>query len=350
MRIYLELGLYDAIRQEAAKHYDEHAGLYDVEWLAGRFLGPYTTNPNEDIESVSPTMHLCLTQQKFEPILRKKVVEEGGDLCFSSELIDFQQDADGQGAWLQPTVIGIGIDGRGLLSHSITIYFYKDAGKHVKGKYSGVIYVNADTVRGLFRIDKSGREGFLGVNTAGERGTEESRYPANKLTNERAQEILRAAVGADIEIQATLILPWRAFCDNARRYSQGRVLLVGETAATVRKQLTNVFERYISRTAPELKNTGIEVKEEVPEPHMELGNRYNCGAVDVVLQTAITDDPASAISSPGSIARHAVVDNPGHADNIPLADLLGHTFVLLTGQQGASAATGFQSEILLPEF
>lgn len=129
--------------------------------------------------------------------------------------------------------LGISIDGRGLLSHPITICFDTDVGKHVKGKYSGVIYVNADTVRGLFRIDKSGREGFLGVNTAGERGTEESRYPANKLTNERAQEILRAAVGADIEIQATLILPWRAFCDNARRYSQGRVLFVGETAATV---------------------------------------------------------------------------------------------------------------------
>lgn len=65
---------------------------------------------------------------------------------------------------------------------------------------------------------------------------------------------------------------------------------------------------------------------------MELGNRYNCGAVDVVLQTTITEDPASAISSPGSIARHVVVDNPGHADNIPLADLLSHTFVLITGQ------------------
>lgn len=30
MRIYLELGLDDAMRQEAAKHYDEHAGLYEV--------------------------------------------------------------------------------------------------------------------------------------------------------------------------------------------------------------------------------------------------------------------------------------------------------------------------------
>lgn len=360
----------------------------------------------------------------FEPILRRKVVEEGGDLRFSSELIDFQQDADGVTALVRNTEtgaetlirsrymvaadgnrstirekLGIGLDGHGLLSHSITIYFDMDVGRYVKGRYNGVIYVNNDTVRGFFRIDKNGREGFLVINTAGERGTERSRFPADNLTDEHAQDMLRAAVGADIDFKITLVSPWRAVCDNARRYSHGRVLLVGDAAATVtphggfggntgiqashnlawklalvlkgqagaglveqsyheerhpigKKTTDQVFERYISRTAPELRNTGVEVEEEVPEPHMELGYRYHSGALETVLQTAITEDPSSATSSPGSLARHVVVDVPGHADNMPLADLFGRTFVLLTGSEGqewALAATDLRSETSLPE-
>ena len=51
-------------------------------------------------------MRLFLTQDMFEPILRKKVAEEGGDLRFSTELIDFQQDADGVTALVGKTETG----------------------------------------------------------------------------------------------------------------------------------------------------------------------------------------------------------------------------------------------------
>lgn len=39
----------------------------------------------------------------FEPILRQKVAEEGGDLRFPSESIGFQQDADGMTALVRNT-------------------------------------------------------------------------------------------------------------------------------------------------------------------------------------------------------------------------------------------------------
>ena len=42
----------------------------------------------------------------FEPILRQKVAEEGGDLRFPSELIDFQQDVDGVTALVRNTETG----------------------------------------------------------------------------------------------------------------------------------------------------------------------------------------------------------------------------------------------------
>ena len=50
--------------------------------------------------------------------------------------------------------LGINIEGHGLLSHSITIYFHADLGRFVKGKYNGVIYVNNPEVRGFFRLGK----------------------------------------------------------------------------------------------------------------------------------------------------------------------------------------------------
>lgn len=70
------------------------------------------------------------------------------------------------------------------------------------------------------------------------------------------------------------------------------------------------------------------------------------------LRTAIIEEPVSAILSLGSIARHVVVNVPGHADNITVADLFGHCLVLLTGSEGqgwASAATGLKSETRLPK-
>ena len=82
-----------------------------------------------------------------------------------------------------------------------------DVGKYVKGSYNGVIYVHDDTVRGFFRIDKSGPEGFLVINTSGERGTERSRYPDDDLTDEGAQEMLRAAVGNDNDFKNHAHLP-----------------------------------------------------------------------------------------------------------------------------------------------
>jgi len=177
MQIYRELGLYDAMCVESGKHYDQHAGIVDVESLAGKFIKSYMSNMNEGIENISPTVRLFLTQQMFEPILREKAIEDGADLRFSTEMIDFQQDGSGVTALLRNTEtgaktlvraqyliacdgnrsitrskLGIDIQGHGLLSHSITIYFNANLGKYVKGKYNGVIYVTNPDIRGFFRL------------------------------------------------------------------------------------------------------------------------------------------------------------------------------------------------------
>lgn len=38
IEIYREIGLYEEVRKESAKLYDENTGIVDVESLAGKFL------------------------------------------------------------------------------------------------------------------------------------------------------------------------------------------------------------------------------------------------------------------------------------------------------------------------
>ena len=47
MEIYREMDLYEEVRKESAKFYDENAGIVDVESLAGKFLRHWMANMNK---------------------------------------------------------------------------------------------------------------------------------------------------------------------------------------------------------------------------------------------------------------------------------------------------------------
>lgn len=418
MQIYRELGLYDAMVAESAKHYDRHAGIVDVESLAGKFRRTFMADMNEGVEDISPCNRLFLTQQMFEPMLRRRVVEGGvGELGFSTEMVDFRADAEGVTALVRRVdtgekrlvrarymvacdgnrsrvreMLGIKMRGRGLLSHSVTIYFEMDVGRYVKGKYNGVIYVNNPEIRGFFRLDKNGREGFLVVFTAGEQGTEASRFPADGITDEKARGMLRSAIGADIEFEVTLVAKWQAVCDTAERFVDptGRVILAGDSAATVtphggfggntgvqsvhnlawklaavlngkagddlvsksyeeerwpvgHKTVEQVFERYIKRSAPEMREDiekrGGTIEEPVPEPWLELGYRYHSQALDTESLGEVNENPSTAKALPGSMAHHVMItlagDDTEAKAEIPIADLLGTHFVLVLGSEAS---------------
>lgn len=423
MEIYCELGVYDEMLAESARLYDSNAGIYDLESLAGKYIQTWLGNINEGIENVSPVTRTFLTQHMFEPILRRYSEKNGVDLQFSTELVSFQQDSSGVTAIVRSTEtgekrivhakymvacdgnrspvrqqLGIDIQGHGLLSHSLTIYFKADVLKYIEGKYNGVIYINNPTVRGFFRIDKSGQQGFLVVNTAGPRGTEESRFPADTITNERAEELLRAAIGADIPIEIELIAKWRAVCDNAEKYNKGRVFLCGDSAHTVtpqggfggntgiqdaynlawklalvlkgkagpdlvektyhderypvgKKTVAQVFERYIRRTAPELKAAATQLEDEVPEPYIELGYRYHSAALMTDELGGVLENPQRATCRPGSHAPHVLISLNGE-DGVPIANLFRGTYTLLLGSDASGwedAARELDMDKTLPE-
>ena len=104
----------------------------------------------------------------------------------------------------------------------------------LEGRRLGVIYINNPVVRGFLRMDKGNRSGFLAVNTVGDTSLPETSRIADTITPERAVDIVRAAIGAPAaEIAITQIIPWRTVADNAERYSQDRVFLVGDAAHTM---------------------------------------------------------------------------------------------------------------------
>lgn len=120
------------------------------------------------------------------------------------------------------------------------------------------------------------------------------------------------------------------------------------------KTVDQVFERYLKRTAPELDTDDVQVEEEIPEPHLELGYRYHSRALETTVLSSITEDPSTTISTPGSIARHVVVGTDDAGNPTALADYFGTHFVLLAGPDGesweaAAKALAQESELPLPE-
>ena len=54
-------------------------------------------------------------------------------------------------------LLGIGYDGRGAFSNSLTIYFRADLSPWIKDNAWSIIYVNNPTLGGFFRMNRAGK-------------------------------------------------------------------------------------------------------------------------------------------------------------------------------------------------
>ena len=121
-----------------------------------------------------------------------------------------------------------------------------------------------------------------------------------------------------------------------------------------RKTVDQVFERFVIRAAPDLFGDDVEVEEEVPEPHLELGYQYHSRALTTSKLDSVTSDPATATARAGTMAHHILIKTQGREDKAyPVADLLGSDFVLIAGHEGSAwldaAKAAVQTEPSLPE-
>jgi len=404
LELFRSVGLEEIIRRKSEEQYDPNGGIAAVESLAGPELATYIANINSGVADVSPSVRFFMTQQALEPILRTRAEELGAELLYGTELVSFEQDAGGVSAVVKDLDsgaertlrarymiaadgnrspirerLGIAMRGRGLISHSITIYFRADATSLLRGRNLGVIYVFNPVLRGFFRLEKSGQSGFLAVNTVGDTSRPEATRVADNITESRCIELVRAAIGVpDIPVHIESIATWRAVADNAERYRDGRVFLAGDAAHTMppnggfggntgvqdahnlawklaltingsagpglldtydaeRRPLGELtaeqaYSRYVRRTAPYLGTEGIQPV--VDEWRLEIGYKYHSSAVlsEKDDDGALHEDPRESRGRPGTRAPHLFLERDGQ--RLSTLDLYGKHFVLLAGAGG----------------
>src|SRR6185295_11446098 len=226
MELLRQLGLEDRVRAKSLETYSATGGIIAVESLAGRELATYVKELNEGVEGFSPTVRVCINQDALEPLLRERALERGVRARYVVA-------ADGNRSPMRAR-LGIGMRGYGQLSRSITIYFRADCAELLRDRNQGVLYVHNPKLRGFYRLDRAGGKGFLVINTVGEDVTQDSAVDVQAgLTQERALEFLRTAIGADMPMEIVDIAPWQAEATCAERLRAGRVFLAGDAAHVV---------------------------------------------------------------------------------------------------------------------
>jgi 2-polyprenyl-6-methoxyphenol hydroxylase-like FAD-dependent oxidoreductase len=418
LEVFRAMGMENDVRHKSEEQYDSDGGISAIESLAGKEIAKYIPSLNAGVEAVSPSRRLFLTQEALEPILREHAIRLGAELRYSTELTDFEEAGDGvigitrdiEGGgerrirahylvacdgWRSPVRerLGIGMEGHGLISNSITIYFRADCEKLVGDRTEAVFYVFNDVVRGFFRLDRSCQSGFLVVNTVGDTSRPEATNVAEGITEERAVELLRAAIGVPgIDVEVLDIAPWQAVADNATSFQQGRVLLAGDAAHTMppnggfggntgvqdafnlawkiahvlggkagpelvdtysaerqpvgRLTIEQAYTRYVLRTAPYLGTDHIQPI--IDDLSLEIGHRYRSAAVLPAGGPGDDDglayvDPRESRGLPGTRAPHLWID-----DGVSTLDLFRRRMVLLTptaAWEEAARAAGVEIDV-----
>lgn len=404
LEAFRAIGLEDAVREASEAQFDPDGGITAVESLAGKEIAQYIANLNAGVEQCSPSRRLFLTQQSLEPLLRNHAQALGAQLSYNTELVSFEKNEQGVKAHVRhldtgqdDTIhaqymiaadgnrspvrdkLGIEMTGHGQLSHSVTIYFRADCSQWLKGRNMGVIYVNNDRLRGFFRMVRSGKSGFLVVNTVGDVSQPSAHNIADAITPEIAEQLVRAGIGdPDVAITIEDIATWRAVADVAQNFSRGRVFLAGDAAHVMpptggfggntgvqdvhnlcwklalvlkgiaapkllntyvaerhpvaRLTVEQAYTRYVLRIHPERHRDGMQPL--VDDLSMEIGYLYRSSAIAPVEpdHDLVYEDPRTATGRPGSRAPHLLLKRNGQT--LSVLDLVSSRHVLLTGPGG----------------
>jgi 2-polyprenyl-6-methoxyphenol hydroxylase-like FAD-dependent oxidoreductase len=396
MELLRQLGLEERVRTKSLETYSATGGISAVESLAGRELATFVKELNEGVEGFSPTVRVFINQDVLEPLLLERALELGATVRTRTEAVSLEQDDDGVTVTLRDldsgeeseiraryvvaadgnrspmrARLGIGMQGYGLLSRSITIYFRADCADLLRDRNQGVLYVHNPELRGFFRLDRTGGSGFLVINTVGEDVTQDSAVDVQTgLTEARALEFLRIAIGTDIPVEIVDVAPWQAEANWAERLQAGRVFLAGDAAHVVppnggfggnagvqdahnlawklaavikgeagpalldtyeaerlplcKLTVQQAYTRYATRVVPERGTDGVEPP--IPDIEIEIGLVMRSPAIlgDGADDGALHLPAAALDGRPGTRAPHVAL-----AGGRSTLDLFGNEFVVL---------------------
>jgi 2-polyprenyl-6-methoxyphenol hydroxylase-like FAD-dependent oxidoreductase len=255
MEVFRTVGIEQIVRQKSDEQFVQDGAILAVESLAGKEIERYIANLNAGVTDISPCRRCFISQSLLEPLLKARAQEVGAGLLFGTEMVSFEQDADGVTAILRnrdtakkTTVrarymvaadgahsgvrqrLGIRMTGHGTFSKSITIYFRANVEPLMRDRNMTVIYVFNPVLRGFFRIEKPFQSGFLAVNIANDSGQPVTDVSTG-LTEQRSLEFVRAALGRDdIPIAIENVMHWDSIADVADRFRDRRILIAGDAA------------------------------------------------------------------------------------------------------------------------
>jgi 2-polyprenyl-6-methoxyphenol hydroxylase-like FAD-dependent oxidoreductase len=405
--LFRQAGIEDEVVRQSKAEFEPDGAIVGVESLAGRQLAAFIPSLNEGVEALSPCRRWFVSQPGLEPILKRRALEVGASVIGGVEVVGIEQDPEGvtvlarqveggaeqrlrcrylvdcEGAHSRVRdQLGIVVEGRGVFSSSITIYFRADLARFLEGRNLSIIYVNNDVLGGFFRLEKTSQRGFLVVNTVGDpiADPERAANAAADVSEARLIELVRAAAGdMSLKVEIEGCARWRATSDVASRFQDGRVFLAGDCAHLMppnggfggntgihdahnlawklawvlsgkagpalldsyeperkpagRFTVDQAYARYVTRTAPYLK--AKDAPPYVDDFQIELGYLYESSAIASEPGAPKgQEDPRQSLGRPGSRAPHVWIRHDGARKST--LDLYGDGFVLMTGQDGGA--------------
>ena len=393
------VGIESRMREQSARDFAPEGAVIVMDCLAGRKLADIIANLNEGVEAVSPCRRLFLNQPSLEPLLRERAREAGATIIQGAQIIDVRQDSNGVSVTVEYVdggnmrelraeyliaadgghskvreCLGIGYEGRGAFSNSVTIYFTADVSPWVGNNAWSVIYVNNPVLRGFFRLNRSAQAGFLAINAVGDPklDPQAAADAATDVSEHRLIDLVRAGVGnPNLAVRIDGHTRWHATANVAQKFQDKRIFIAGDAAhlmppnggfggntgihdahnlawklalviqghasaklldtyAMERKPVARftveqAFSRYVARTAPWLESSQ-QPEALVDDLDIELGYLYNS-------PIGIHADPRTTRGVPGSRAPHVWLTRAGK--RLSTIDLTGH-FLLLAGAEGRS--------------
>ncbi|MFF5932180.1 FAD-dependent oxidoreductase [Streptomyces sp. NPDC012508] len=253
MELFRGAGVQQRI-QEAASVLGRNNGILQTPSLvgdAGEWLFK-EIDPGGGLARFSPAGWCLCSQNDLEPVLLETARQLGGDLRFSSELMSFEQDAEGVTAQVKSretgehvTVradylvaadgprspvreqLGIGQSGPGDLFHNVSVMFVSRGLADVVGDRRFVVcyLTNPEADGALLPVDNQEHWVFHAP------WHPELGETLEEFTDQRCAEHIRRAVGVpDLDVEIKGRAPWHAAQRVAQRYADGRVFLVGDAA------------------------------------------------------------------------------------------------------------------------
>jgi 2-polyprenyl-6-methoxyphenol hydroxylase-like FAD-dependent oxidoreductase len=407
LELFRLAGIEDEVKRRSEDDFLPEGAIIAMDSLSGRKLADIIGSLNAGVEVLSPCRRLFISQPSLEPILRRRARAAGAQVLEGYQVASAGQDATGVTVIVKDAesgqerelraeylvaadgahstvreLLGIPLDGRGVFSNSITIYFTADLSPQLGGKPLSVIYINNAVFGGFMRMNKDCQSGFIGINRAGDPLTDpDAANVAKDISEKRLIEFVRAAAGVpDLPVRIDGVARWRATSDVARRFARGRIFLAGDAAhlmppnggfggntgihdahnlawklAYVLKGLATpslldsydlerrpvakftveqAYTRYVTRTAPYLGATDFQPLAD--DFNIELGHVYHSPAIlaDGEDDDVVHADPHQTRGRPGTRAPHLWLARAER--QMSTLDLFGGAFVLLAAPQGAT--------------